>query len=169
MTLLAGKSVFVFARSLMPGFGKILIAAPAASALCDQHALSSDGEVGEGFTGLSIVSERADGNLQDHVATGVAGAVRAFAVSAAIGFEFAIVAVAQKRVVVGIRFEIDAAAVAAVAAGWAAARNVFFAAKRNATVAAIAGFHQYFCFVNEHESHTPQRQAARRLPLKTIA
>jgi len=71
-------------------------------------------------------------------------------VAAAVGFEFAIVAVAEKRVVVGIRFEINAAAVAAIAAGRAAARHVFFAAKRDAAVAAIAGLHQYFCFVDKH-------------------
>ncbi len=99
----------------------------------------------------------------------MAGAVGAFAVTAAIGFEFAIVAVAQKRVVVRIRFEINAAAVAAVAAGRTAARNEFLASKRNAAVAAVAGLHQYFCFVNKHENHSPQRLAARRLPLKTIA
>ena len=81
---------------------------------------------------------------------GMAGAVRAFAVASAIGLEFAIVAVAQKRVVVRIRFEINAAAVAAVAARRAAARNVFFAAERDAAVAAVAGLHENFGFVNEH-------------------
>ena len=87
----------------------------------------------------------------------------------AIGFEFAIVAVAEKRVVVGIRFEINAAAVASIAARWAAARNIFLAAKRDAAVAAVAGFHQDFSFVNKHENHSPQKTAARRLPVKTIA
>jgi hypothetical protein len=99
---------------------------------------------------LLIVSERANGNLQSHIIAGVAGAVRAFAVAAAIGFEFAVVAVAQQRVVVGIGFEVDAAAVAAIAAGRSAARNVFFAAERDAAVAAVAGLYEDFGLINEH-------------------
>src|SRR5580704_10430951 len=169
MALFTREAVFVFPRSLVPGLGEILIAAPAASTLRNQHALSCGGEIRKSLTGLLIVSERADGNLQDHVFAGVAGAVRPFAVPPAIGFEFAIVAVAQKRVVVGIRFEINASAVAAIAAGRAAARNVFFAAKRDAAVAAVAGLHQDFSFINKHGNHSPQKTTARRLPLKTIA
>jgi hypothetical protein len=153
----------------MPGLGEILVATAAASALRDKDALSRFGKIGDGFAGFFVVSERADGNLQNHIAAGVAGAVGAFAVAAAVGFEFAIVAVAEESVVVGIRFEINAAAVAAVAARWAAPRHVFFTAKRDAAVAAVAGLHQYFCFINKHENHSPKRRAARRLPLKTIA
>src|SRR6266403_1773842 len=97
----------------------------------------------------------------------MAGAVGAFAVTAAIGFEFAIVAVAQQRVVVGIGFEVDAAAAAAVSAGGAAAGNVFFTAKRDTAIAAVAGFYVDFGFVNEHQypaydglGGTPQKAAA---------
>jgi hypothetical protein len=153
----------------MPGLGEILVAATAAPTLRNQDALPGDGKIRDGFASFFVVCERADGNLQDHVAAGVAGAVGAFAVAAAIGFEFAIVAITEKRVVVGIRFEIDAAAVAAIASGRTAARNVFFTAKRDAAVAAIARLHQDFCFVNKHENHSPLRRAARRLPIKTIA
>src|SRR5271169_4973888 len=166
VALFTRRTVLMFARSLMPGLGKILITA---AALRDQHTLSGHGEIGDGFTGLLVVSERADGNEQAHVRARVAGAVRAFAMPAAIRFKFAIVAVAEKRVVIGIRFEINAAAVATVASGRAAARNEFFAAKRDAAVAASAGLDQNFCFVNKHENHSPQRLPARRLPLKTIA
>ncbi len=155
MALFTGETVFVFARGLMPGFGEILIAAATASTLRDQHSLSRDSQVGDGFPCLRIVSERTDGNKQDHVRAGMAGAVRAFAVAAAIGFEFAIVAVAKKSVVVGIRFEINAAAMPAVASGGAAAGNIFLAAKSDTTIAAAAGLHEDFCFVNEHENHAP--------------
>jgi hypothetical protein len=65
--------------------------------------------------------------------------------------------------------EINAAAVSAVASGRAAAGNELFTAKRDAAVAAAAGFHQDFSFVNKHENHAPKKTAARRLPLKTIA
>jgi len=80
----------------------------------------------------------------------MAGAVGAFTVAAAIGFKFAVVAVAEQRVVVGIGFEIDAAATAAIAAGGAAAGNVFFPAERDSAVAAVASFYIDFGFINEH-------------------
>ncbi len=153
----------------MPRLGKMLIAATAFAALGNQHALSRHRQVGDSLAGLFVVSERADGNQQVHVRAGMAAAIGALAMAAAIRFEFAIVAVAQKCVVVRIRLEINAAAVAAVASGRTAAGDEFLASKRNATVAAVAGLYQYFCFVNKHENHSPQRLAARRLPLKTIA
>src|SRR6202023_495227 len=71
-------------------------------------------------------------------------------VTAAVGLEFAIEAIAQQCVVVGIRFEVNAAAVAAVAAGGSAARNEFLAPKRNAAVPAVAGLYVDFCFINKH-------------------
>src|SRR6267142_3719705 len=151
MALFAHVAVFVFARGLMPGLCEMLIAASAASAGSDEDALAGSGEVGERFLGSAVIDHRADRNLQNHVRAGMAGAIRTFAVAAAIGFEFAIVAVAEKRVVVWVRFEVDAAAIAAVAAAWAAARNVFFATERDTAVAAVPCFHQDFCFVNEHE------------------
>src|SRR5580704_1993600 len=55
MPLFAGRTVLVFAGSLVPGLGKILIAAAAAAALCNQHALSGNRQVGNGLAGLSIV------------------------------------------------------------------------------------------------------------------
>jgi len=71
-------------------------------------------------------------------------------VASAVGFEFAIVAITEKRVVVRVGFEINAAAVAAIAAARTAAGDIF--SRRNATqpFSAVAGFYEYFCFVNEH-------------------
>jgi hypothetical protein len=80
----------------------------------------------------------------------MSSAIRSFAVAASVGFEFAIVAVAQERVVVWIGFEVDAAAVTAVAAGGAAARHVFLAAEGDAAVATVAGLYEYFSFVDKH-------------------
>src|SRR5260370_31653779 len=94
MALFAGKSVFVFSRSLMPGLGKVLIAAPAASTVSNQHALAGCGEIGDRRAWI-VEHECADGNLQDHVLTGMSGTVGAFAAAAAISLELAIVAAAQ--------------------------------------------------------------------------
>src|SRR5260370_1181935 len=154
MALLAWERIFVLARSLMPGLGKVLIAASAAASVGDQYALAGSGEIGDDRAVL-VKRQRADGNLQDNVLTGMPGAVGTFAVTAAIGFELAIVAVAEQRIVVGIGFEIDAAAMAAVPAGGATAWHVFFAPEGNAAVAAVAGLHQYFGFINEHRNKTP--------------
>ena len=77
-------------------------------------------------------------------------AIGAFAMTSALGFEFAIIAVAKKRIVVQVRIDINVTAIAAVAAGWAAARDVFFAAEGHAAVTAIAGFDKYFGFVSKH-------------------
>jgi len=40
MALFAWVAVFVFARRLMPGLGEMLIAAPAASTISNEHALA---------------------------------------------------------------------------------------------------------------------------------
>src|SRR5690242_21789649 len=151
MPLFAWKSILMFARSLVPRLGEVLIAPPAAATMCDQHALARGSEIGDSRA-LIVEDQRADGNLQNHVRAGMTSAVRAFPVAAAIGFELAIVAVPQQRVVVRVRFEIDAAAMSAVAAGRTAARHVFFTPEGDAAVAAIAGFHEYFGFINEHRN-----------------
>jgi hypothetical protein len=44
---------------------------------------------------------------------------------------------------------------AAIAAGGPAARNIFLAPKGHAAVAAVAGLHEYFGFINEHRNKTP--------------
>src|SRR6266851_7752855 len=115
MPFFAGLAFFVFTRGLMPGLGEMLIAASSASAVGDQYALSRYSEIGERFSGLIVENQRAYRNLQDHFVAGVDGAVGAFAMAAAVGFEFAVVAITQQRVVVGIGFQVDAAAVAAIA------------------------------------------------------
>ena len=67
-----------------------------------------------------------------------------------IGLEFAVEAVAKQSVVVGIRFEVNASAVAAISPGGTAARHKFFAAKRDAAVPAVTSLYVYFGFINKH-------------------
>src|SRR5215472_16925963 len=118
----------------MPGLGEVLVAAPAASAAGDQHAVAGGGQVGEGLSGRVVVGQRAHRNLQNQILAGMAGAVGTFAVAAAIGPEFAVVPVTEQGVVVRIGFEVDAAAVAAIAARRSAAGDVLFAAEGHAAV-----------------------------------
>src|SRR5438552_1476928 len=155
MTLFAGETVFVFARGLVPRLGKMLIAASTAPSMGDQYALARRGEISNRRTALIVKGKRADGHLQDHVLARMAGAVGAFAVASAIGLEFAIVTVSQQRVVVWVGFKINVAAMAAVTAGGTASRNIFFAPESDAAVAAVAGLHENFGFINEHWNKTP--------------
>ena len=159
----------MFAWRLMPGLREILIATASASAVRDQDALAGSGEVGDGFAGVFVVGDGAYRHEQSHVVAGVAGAIRAFPVAAAVGFEFAVVAIAQQRVVVWIGFKVDAAAAAAIAAGRSAARNIFFAAERNTTVASVAGFYIDFGFINEHLEESYQETCAADFKLRSFA
>jgi len=68
----------------------------------------------------------------------------------AIRFELAIIPIAQQRVVVRIRFQVNAAAVTAVASRWSAPRHEFLSTERDAAVPAAARFHQNLRFINKH-------------------
>jgi hypothetical protein len=107
-------------------------------------------EIEELFAGVGIENYGTDRNLQDHLVCRRAVAIRTFSMAAASGFEFAIVAVAKERVVVRVRFDVNIAAVSAIATRWAAARDVLLPAKREAAVAAVAGLHHDFRFVSKH-------------------
>ena len=146
----AGAAVFVFARSLMRGGGELRIAASAAAAVGDDDALVGTGEVPDFLAGFFVVDDGADRNFQDDVFAVAAGFVGAFAVASALGFVFGIEAEMDERVVALAGFHDDVAALAAVAAGGAAAGNEFLAAEGQAAVAAVAGFHSDFGFVDEH-------------------
>src|SRR5262249_9446163 len=167
VTLFAGLAFLVFARCLVPGLGEVLVAATTAAPMRDPHALAGGSEIGHRFAGVIIEDQRANRNRQNHFLAGVPGAIGAFAMAAAVGFELAVVAVAEQGVVVGIGFEIDAAAVTTVATRGSATRHKLLATKRNATVAAVAGLHEYLGFVNKHLkdfSRTLARFAAGRRP-----
>ena len=57
MPLFAGESVLAFPRRLVPRFGKVLIAASAASAVGDQDALARGGKISDGRA-LIVEAER---------------------------------------------------------------------------------------------------------------
>ena len=107
-------------------------------------------EIKELLARVGIVDDRADRNFQDHFIGRRAVAIGTFSVAAAAGFEFAIVTIAKQCVVVRVRFDVNIAAVSAIAARWATARDVLLPAKRDAAVAAVACFHHDFCFVSKH-------------------
>jgi len=150
MAFLAGLPFFMFTRRLVPGFREMLIPASTAPAVRHQNSLARRSQIRQRFSGLIVEDQRADRDPQNHFVTGVAGAVGSFAVAPAVGFEFAVVSVAQQCVVVGICFQVDAAAMATVPARGAATRHEFFAAERDAAVTSTACFYENFGFVDEH-------------------
>src|SRR6202034_569080 len=156
--LLAGLTVVMFARSLMPGLHErrmpVAAAAPA-SARCE-HTLARGRQIEQLHARVVVENHGADRHFQYCVRAGLAVTVRPFAVTAAVGAKFAVVTVAQQRIVVGVRFQVDVSAIAAVAAGRAAARDVLLSAERDAAVAAIAALYRNFGFVNKHGTPNPR-------------
>jgi hypothetical protein len=71
-------------------------------------------------------------------------------VTPAISLEFPVVTIAQQRVVVRIRLDVNARAVSAIAPGRTPMRHKLLPAKCNATIAAIAGLQTDFSFVYKH-------------------
>ena len=149
MALLAQLPLFRLARRLVPGFCEVLVTATSPPTLREQNALARNGQIGELLTRVLIGDDRANRDEQYHVRAGMSRAVRSFAVAAAIRFEFAIITVTQQSVIVRIGFQINAAAIAAVAARGAAARHEFLTAERDAAVPAVPGLYVNFRFIGK--------------------
>src|ERR1700722_18182322 len=143
----------MLARSLVPGPHKcwIAVAAPTAPAACNAEPLARLGKIAKLRAGIRVKNHGADGHFQHDVVARLAVAIGAFAVATALCVKLAIVAIAQESVVVRIRFEVNVAAVAAVAARWPASRDILLPAERHAAVSAVAAFYQNFSFVCEHK------------------
>ena len=97
-----------------------------------------------------VVEEGADGDFEGGVFAGLAGAVGAEAVAAALGLVLGVEAEVDEGVVAEGGGHEDVAAVAAVAAGGAALGDKLFAAEGHAAVAAVAGLDPDSCFINKH-------------------
>src|SRR6516225_3917874 len=168
MPLFTGEAIFVLARRLMPRLREMLIPAPAPAAVRHKDTLSRRGQISDGFSALVVKCQRPDGHLQNQGFAGVPRAIRAFPVTPPVGLEFPVVAIAQQRVVVRVRFQINAAPIAAVSSRRAAARNVFLAAKSHAAVASVPGLHIDFGFINKHSDELQTDGALGALSRKTI-
>src|ERR1700728_4764049 len=158
MAFLAGLAVVMLAGRLMPGLHERRMPIPAAASASArrEHALARRGQIEKLYAGLVVENHSADWNLQDGVRAGFAMAIGTFAMAASVGAKFAIVAVAQQRIVVGIRFEVDVSAITAVAAGRAAARDVLLPAECDAAISAVAALYRNFGFVNKHGTPDPR-------------
>jgi hypothetical protein len=76
--------------------------------------------------------------------------IAAFSMAATLGAKCVIESKLEESVFVSVGHEINAPAIAAIAAAGSASRDKLFPAERNATVTTVAGFHCNLGFVDEH-------------------
>src|ERR1035437_6300804 len=134
----------------MDGGGEVLVAPAAFAPLGHTEFLARIGEVVDALAGGFIVDHRAHGHLDfERFALG-AGALAAFAVATALRLVFRVEAELEQGVGVLAAHHHDVAAAPAIAAAGAAPWDVLLPAEGEATVAAIAGLHEYSDFINEH-------------------
>jgi len=126
-------------------------------------------EIEELFTAFSVVNDCTYRHGHFDARSVVPRAIASFAMASALRGVLGIEPQVKKSVVVLARYQDNIAAGSAIPAARAAARNIFLASEGKAAIAAIASLYHDFSFVNKHENHAPQKAAARRLPLKTIA
>jgi hypothetical protein len=124
------------------------VAEAALAALGEQRALAVLREVGE-QPAVLVLDQRAHRHAQHDVLAAAPVLVGAAADVAVLGAVDAREAVVDQGVDVAVGDRPDAAAAAAVAARGAAARHEFLAPERGAAVAALAGMHLDFRFVDE--------------------
>src|ERR1700756_3190415 len=110
----AGTPRLMLSRRLMHGGGKARVAAAASPATGNYETLVRLREFEHFFSGLVVVNNCSDGNLQNHVATVASGLVRTFAVASAFRAVFGIETEMHQRVVTLAGFHDHIAAFAAV-------------------------------------------------------
>ena len=141
------------------------VAATAATAFGDQHALAFLGEIAEQAQACAcrilFEDERADRNGNLEVVGGVSGAIRPLAVLAAPCFELGMKAEVDERVLGGCGDDEDGAAAAAVAAVRTAARDELLAPEAQAAIAAGACLNVDVDFVDEHVSQDQETRLSR--------
>src|SRR5690606_15828192 len=130
------------------------------AALGDQQALSRLDQVANHLLGVGVDHRGTHRHRQDQILALGAGALAGAALLAVGGDEAAGVAVVDQGVEVVRGFQIDGAAVTAVAAVGAALLDELFAAKTHHAVAAVAGLYRYRYFIDEFHGAPPARGRA---------
>src|ERR1019366_9136891 len=156
---------FMFRGRLMDRRGEVLVAAPAFAALGHTESFARMGEIVDTLAGGFVVDYRAHGHLDfQRLALG-AGALAAFAVAPALRLVFRVEAELEQRIGVLARHHDDVAAATAVAAARTAPRDILLPAESQATVAAVAGLHEYSYFIYKHRKAAGVRSCRR--PVRT--
>jgi arginine exporter protein ArgO len=106
----------------------------------------------EHVSGLVVINNGTDGNLDFQILSVAAVAITSFAVASTLGFEYMVVAKLQESVFVNVGGEINVAAIATVSAARTPTRHELLAAEGDATMPSVARFDGNFGFVNERGS-----------------
>src|SRR5580704_3165111 len=125
---------------------KMLITAPTAAAFGHHERFTGQREIVHQLARLGIENRRPNRHLENGRLTVAPSAVRAFAMAAALRLVLRVIAKMDQRVVLLAGLHDHIAATAAIATRRTPARNKLLTPKRDATVAAIAGFDQNSCF-----------------------
>ena len=154
MFFVAGLSGLMFGWCLVSRCRKMLVAAPASASARDGKPVVRVSEIVEDFAGLIVID---DGSHRHGKLDGMPIATRpvtAFAMPSALGLMFGIKPEMEQRVVVVARDHDNIAAAASIAAARTASGHEFLAPERKTSVAAVAGLHLNFDFVNEQLERT---------------
>src|SRR5690606_22061861 len=128
---------------------EVHVAQAALAAAGHQQALAVRGQVADDLVGLDVGHHGANRDGDEQVLAALAVHLPAHAVLPALGAEAALVAEVDQGGEVLVGDQPDAAAIAAVAAVRTAQRDELLAAEADASVAAIAGDHLDFSFVDQ--------------------
>ncbi len=149
---LARLALLGHARRLVGGALEGRVAAAAAAAAHDNRLLAVGDQIGDQLVAVAQIDDGAGRHGDDAVLAGPALLVGAAAVAAALRLEMHLVLKGQQRVEAFVGAQDHVAALAAVAAGRTAVRDVFLAAKGDEAVAAVTTFHIDGCFVEKEAS-----------------
>src|ERR1019366_8457365 len=155
----------VFRGRLVDRRGEVLVAPAALAALGDTESLSRMGEIVDTLAGGLVVDHRAHRHLDLQRLAFGAGALAALAVTPALRLVLRVEAELKQRIGVLARHHDDIAAAAAVAPARATPRDVLLPAEGQATVAAVAGLHEYSDFIYKHRKAAGVRSCRR--PVRT--
>ena len=125
------------------------------AALCHQQPLAVGGEVANQLVGVIDKNLRANRYRHEQVFTAAAALVAPFARPAVRRLKTAVKAKIGEGVDAFLRDEVNAAAVAAVAAIRPAKRHIFFTAETDDAVAALARADVNLCFIYEFHEVVP--------------
>src|SRR5580704_11046562 len=138
----------------------MLISAPAFAALRHQYPLPRPLQIRQQFAALLVIHQRTHRHFQNHLVARHAGAIRTLAMPPAFTLEFPVIPVTKQRVVVWIRFQVDASPVASIASRWPASWHVLLPPERHTPVPAVARLHINFSFINKHGFLSTHRSAS---------
>jgi hypothetical protein len=106
-------------------------------------------EVVQNLPSIGVVNHRANRRRDINRVPVASLAIAPLAMAPALGFVFRIKSKVEQRVVVRTRNKDNIAPASAVAPRRPSARNKFLAAKRKTAIAAVAGLHENFYFIDK--------------------